>query len=308
MEPERPVRVLIVDDQVLMREGLRTLLELEAGVEVAGTAINGSDAIEQVKSCLPDVVLMDLRMPVMDGIAATTVIRGRHPDVQILVLTTFDDDESIMAALQAGAAGYVLKDTPSEQLARDIRAVHRGDGSLSPSVAQKVIARLVARDAPAAPRPAEPRIDAAGRERLSERELDVLRLAGEGLNRPRDRRPTLHNRRNREKSLLISAIQIAREGPHAGGSPGKATGTDMRGGALTAYRDHPNKPTRRSPPRPPRRVKASRARYSSVYDNLKRPGCLDAATPRRRTKAIGGAPYLHGGYSARGPVCLHSGA
>jgi DNA-binding NarL/FixJ family response regulator len=177
------IRVLVVDDQALMREGLRTLLSLEPTIDVVGTAVDGADALGKVQEIGPDVVLMDLRMPVVDGIEATRAIKARHPQVQVLVLTTFDDDESIFAALRAGASGYVLKDTPSEQLAHDIRSVYAGDSSLSPSVTSKVIAGLLEResDAHAPGSPEGPRIGIDGRERLSERELDVLRLAAQGL-------------------------------------------------------------------------------------------------------------------------------
>jgi DNA-binding NarL/FixJ family response regulator len=177
------IRVLIVDDQALMRQGLRTLLELEEGIEVVGTAASGDDAVAQAAKLRPDVILMDLRMPGMDGVTATRTIKTAHPEIHVLVLTTFDDEESIFAALEAGASGYVLKDTPSEQLARDIQAVHAGDSSLSPSVARKVVSELVDRRMAEAPLRTErkPRIDEEGRERLSERELEVLRLAAEGL-------------------------------------------------------------------------------------------------------------------------------
>jgi DNA-binding NarL/FixJ family response regulator len=178
-----PTRVLVVDDQALMREGLRTLLELDEMISVVGTAANGHEAVQRARVLEPHVVLMDIRMPGMDGIAATRALKRTHRHIQVLVLTTFDDDELIFAALQAGASGYVLKDTPSEQLARDLHAVRRGESSLSPGVARKVIAELVGREhghQESAPAPA-PRIDAEGRESLSERELDVLRLAAEGL-------------------------------------------------------------------------------------------------------------------------------
>ncbi len=199
-----PTRVLIVDDQALMREGLRTLLDLDETIRVVGTAANGREALALARELDPHVVLMDIRMPEMDGVTATVRIKEGLPHVQVLMLTTFDDDELIFAALQAGASGYVLKDTPSEQLARDLHAVRMGEASLSPSVARKVIARLTAPGpgseglppVPArpqgAPNPATPpdgasgraevsRIDAQGREALSEREVDVLRLAAEGL-------------------------------------------------------------------------------------------------------------------------------
>ncbi len=180
-----PTRVLVVDDQALMREGLCTLLELDESISVVGTAANGHEAVQRARELEPHVVLMDIRMPGMDGIAATRALKQTHGHIQVLVLTTFDDDELIFAALQAGASGYVLKDTPSEQLARDLHAVRRGESSLSPGVARKVIAELVGREhagpAPASAQPAAPRIDAEGRESLSERELDVLRLAAQGL-------------------------------------------------------------------------------------------------------------------------------
>ncbi len=194
-----PTRVLIVDDQALMREGLRTLLDLDETIRVVGTAANGREALALARELGPHVVLMDIRMPEMDGVIATVRIKEALPGVQVLMLTTFDDDELIFAALQAGASGYVLKDTPSEQLARDLHAVRMGEASLSPSVARKVIARLTAPGpgslppVPAQPsgspippdsaggRAEAPRIDAQGREALSEREVDVLRLAAEGL-------------------------------------------------------------------------------------------------------------------------------
>ena len=182
--PAEPTRVLIVDDQALMREGLRTLLELDETIQVVGTAANGHEALALARELAPHVVLMDIRMPGLDGIAATRALKATQAQVQVLMLTTFDDDELIVAALQAGASGYVLKDTPSEQLARDLHAVRAGESSLSPSVARKVIGELLARDAatPASPfAPPERRIDAAGREAMSERELAVLRLAAQGL-------------------------------------------------------------------------------------------------------------------------------
>ena len=180
-EPPDPTRVLIVDDQALMREGLRTLLELDETISVVGTAANGHDALAQAQRLCPHVVLMDIRMPGMDGIAATRALKESHPHLQVLMLTTFDDDELIFAALQAGASGYVLKDTPSEQLARDLHSVRRGESSLSPSVARKVISGFIARETAPAPALRERRIDAEGREALSERELEVLRLAAQGL-------------------------------------------------------------------------------------------------------------------------------
>jgi DNA-binding NarL/FixJ family response regulator len=182
-ERAQPPRVLIVDDQALFRQGLRTLLDLEESIEVVGTAVDGSDAVRKVEELAPDVVLMDLRMPVMDGIAATRAIKRSHPEVHVLVLTTFDDDESILGALQAGASGYVLKNTPSEDLARDIQVTSSGGSVLSPSVAGRVIAEMISGQERRSGRGAGPSdlFDDEGRERLSERELEVLALAAAGL-------------------------------------------------------------------------------------------------------------------------------
>lgn len=120
------IRVLLVDDQSLIRQGLRVLLELEPDLQVVGEAENGKTAIEMVEKLQPDVVLMDVRMPVMDGVAATREILQRFVGSKVLVLTTFDDDEYLAAALRYGAMGYLLKDTPSEELAAAIQAVHKG--------------------------------------------------------------------------------------------------------------------------------------------------------------------------------------
>src|SRR5438876_2294358 len=159
-ESPDPTRVLIVDDQALMREGLRTLLELDETISVVGTAANGHDALAQAQRLCPHVVLMDIRMPGMDGIAATRALKESHAHIPVLMPTPFDDDELIFAALQAGASGYVLKDTPSEQLARDLHSVRRGESSLSPSVARKVISGFIARETAPAPALRERRIDA----------------------------------------------------------------------------------------------------------------------------------------------------
>jgi DNA-binding NarL/FixJ family response regulator len=181
-EQGRPPRILIVDDQALFRQGLHTLLDLEESVEVVGTAVDGSDALQKVGELVPDVVLMDLRMPVMDGIAATRAIKRRYPEVYVLVLTTFDDDESIVGALEAGASGYVLKNTPSEELARDIRVTSAGGSVLTPSVAGRVIAEMVSgRERQAGRAETTDLVDEEGRERLSDRELEVLALAAAGL-------------------------------------------------------------------------------------------------------------------------------
>jgi DNA-binding NarL/FixJ family response regulator len=170
-----PVRVLIVDDQALFREALATLLEVRPEIRVVGEAANGAEALDRVAALRPDVVLMDLHMPVLDGIGATRRVRVEHPDVQVLALTTFDDDEDVFAALRAGAVGYLLKDVSSDRLVEALLAARRGESVLQPSVAAKLVARFARMtDGEAAPRP-QPLVVP-----LSERELEVLRLLAEG--------------------------------------------------------------------------------------------------------------------------------
>ncbi len=136
------IRVLLVDDQSIIRNGLKALLELEPDLQIVGNAENGQAAIQQAATLQPDVVLMDIRMPVMDGVAATRAIMEQFPQTKILMLTTFDEGADITAALQQGAIGYLLKDTPSEELARSIRAAHKGYAQLSPGILQKVVAQV----------------------------------------------------------------------------------------------------------------------------------------------------------------------
>jgi len=136
------VRVLVVDDQRLMRDGIASLLEMQDAIEVVGTASNGQEALEKAVSLRPDVILMDVRMPVMDGVVATGQVRRQLPSCRILMLTTFDDEEYIIDALRAGASGYLLKDLPAPDLARAVQAVYKGIYQLDPTVASKVIASL----------------------------------------------------------------------------------------------------------------------------------------------------------------------
>jgi DNA-binding NarL/FixJ family response regulator len=173
------VRVLLVDDQPLFREALAVLLGAREGIEVVGEAGDGADALRQVAALAPDVVLMDLRMPVLDGIEATRRLRAEHPGVRVLALTTFDGDEEVFAALRAGALGYLLKDTSGERLVEAVLAAARGQSVLEPSVAAKVVARFA--DLPD-DGPAPPRVPAAGRLAvpLSARELEVLQHLAEG--------------------------------------------------------------------------------------------------------------------------------
>src|SRR5262249_42132462 len=126
------IRILIVDDQALVRQGLASLLSLEADFQIVGEAGNGDQAVSMAESLEPDMVLMDIRMPGRDGVAATRIIHEKMPATKILVLTTFDDDEYIVQAMHAGAAGYLLKDTPTDQLASTIRALHAGSTLLGP--------------------------------------------------------------------------------------------------------------------------------------------------------------------------------
>jgi DNA-binding NarL/FixJ family response regulator len=159
----------------LFREALATLLEVRPEIRVVGEAANGAEALDRVAALRPDVVLMDLHMPVLDGIGATRRVRVEHPDVQVLALTTFDDDEDVFAALRAGAVGYLLKDVSSDRLVEALLAARRGESVLQPSVAAKLVARFARMtDGEAAPRP-QPLVVP-----LSERELEVLRLLAEG--------------------------------------------------------------------------------------------------------------------------------
>ncbi|MTJ51106.1 response regulator transcription factor [Dolichospermum sp. UHCC 0259] len=138
------ITVLLVDDQSLIRQGLRALLELEIDIEIVGEAENGQTAINLVKKLQPNVILMDIRMPIMDGVAATKEINQHFPHSKILILTTFDDDEYVKAGLQNGAMGYLLKDTPSEELAVAIRAVDKGYSQLGPGIVKKLITQFPA--------------------------------------------------------------------------------------------------------------------------------------------------------------------
>lgn len=132
------IRVLLVDDQLIIRQGLKSLLEVKEDLEVVGDGEHGQQAIELVASLHPDVVLMDVRMPVMDGLAATRLICQQFPEVKVLMLTTFDNDEYVHRAMQFGAKGYLLKDTHSEELAQAIRAVHKGYTHMGPGLFEKV--------------------------------------------------------------------------------------------------------------------------------------------------------------------------
>ena len=171
---EDPIRLLIVDDHPVVRDGLCGMFTGDPRFEVVGEAGDGAEAVAMAEALRPDVVLMDLHMPVLDGIAATRRLRVEQPGVRVLALTTFDDDEDVFEALRAGALGYLLKDVSSDRLVEALLAAARGESVLQPSVAAKVVARLAQLDAAPRSRP-QPLVVP-----LSDRELDVLRLLADG--------------------------------------------------------------------------------------------------------------------------------
>lgn len=175
MAEKNPIRLLLVDDQRLLREGMRILLELEPDLKVVGEAANGVEALTQYGSLRPDVVLMDVKMPDLDGVAATRQLLIDHPEAKVVILTTFDDDEYVFEGIRAGALGYLLKALSGEELADAIRTVAAGGALIEPSVARKVMAEFARTSRPSA-QTAEKLI-----EPLSEREIDVLRLLANGL-------------------------------------------------------------------------------------------------------------------------------
>ena len=167
------IRVLVVDDQELVRAGLRGILRTEFGFDVVGECANGGEAIAAAESLAPDVVLMDVRMPLVDGVQATRELRRREGSPPVLALTTFDDDEVLAGVLRAGAAGFVLKDVPAEDLHRAVRVVAGGGAWLDPAVTGRVLATYRSAPPPRAGR--DPALDA-----LTSREREVLALIGQG--------------------------------------------------------------------------------------------------------------------------------
>lgn len=177
-ESERkPARVVVADDQTVVREGIGLLLGLLPGIEVVGAAGDGEEAVALVAGLAPDVVLMDLRMPRCDGVEATRRIRAEHPGTQVVVLTTYADDESLFPALAAGARGYLTKDADGDEIVRAVHSVLSGDAGLSPGIQRRLLERL----AEAEPRPAAPSGPPDG---LTARETEVLLLIAEGLSNP----------------------------------------------------------------------------------------------------------------------------
>jgi two-component system, NarL family, response regulator LiaR len=163
------IRVLLVDDHRVVREGLRAFLELQEGIEVAGEAADGKEAIEAATRLRPDVILMDLVMPKLDGVAAMRSLRERVPDARVIVLTSFLDDDKLLPALRSGAAGYLLKNTEPQELARAVRAAHAGEALLDPVVAARLVETLAADG------------DEDPLDRLTPREREVLVLIGRGF-------------------------------------------------------------------------------------------------------------------------------
>ena len=168
------IPILIVDDQALFREGLHTLLSVQPDFEVVGEAANGEEAIRLAVQYQPTVVLMDLRMPVMDGVTATRRLKATLPNCKVLVLTTFDDDENVFEGLRAGAVGYLLKDVSSDKLFEAVRATARGEYFLTPSITAKVLAEFSRIS-----RPSTPALDSPV-ESLSGREIEILKLVAMG--------------------------------------------------------------------------------------------------------------------------------
>ncbi len=168
-----PIRILLVDDQYLIREGIASLLELEEAVEVVGMASNGKEAIEKALELKPNIVLMDVRMPEMNGVEATAKIRQALPACQVIMLTTFDDEEFIVQSLLAGACGYLMKDIPPKDLAQAIKLAHAGVFQLAPEVAGKLVGSLKDKQTIVSPKP---EIHTP----LTARELEVLKLLAKG--------------------------------------------------------------------------------------------------------------------------------
>jgi DNA-binding NarL/FixJ family response regulator len=169
------VRVLVADDQQLIRDGIASLLAIQPGITVVGVAVNGRDAVVKAAELSPDVILMDVRMPELDGVAAVAAVRQRMPGCRVVMLTTFDDEDYVVRALRAGADGYLLKDLPASELATAVRLAHAGVAQFD-SAATERLATALARPSPRPPAPAAPEPPGL----LTDREIAVLRLLAEG--------------------------------------------------------------------------------------------------------------------------------
>jgi NarL family two-component system response regulator LiaR len=167
------IRVLLADDHVLVRQGTRELLEREEDMEVVAEAGDGEEAVHLATMHRPDIAIMDISMPKLNGIEATKQIKALHPATAVLVLTAYDDDQYVFALLEAGAAGYLLKDVQASELVKAVRSVHQGESVLHPAIARKVINRFA--------QPTDRRTEEGVFEQLTEREMEVLRLAAKGM-------------------------------------------------------------------------------------------------------------------------------
>jgi DNA-binding NarL/FixJ family response regulator len=166
------IKVLVCEDQTLVRQGLVTILSMESGISIVGEAVDGYEALEKVGNLSPDVVLMDVRMPLMDGVEATRAISTKYPNVRVIILTTYDYEEYVLEGVKAGAVAYVLKDTAAPDLVRTIQRVHRGERFIQPAVANKILFELAK---------APEREPDAGIEPLSEREIDIISRLAQGM-------------------------------------------------------------------------------------------------------------------------------
>ena len=214
------IRLLLADDHPVVRDGLRGMLASEADFEVVGEAASGTEAVALTGRERPDVVLMDLQMPEMDGATATAEITARFPATRVLVLTTYDTDADILRAVEAGATGYLLKDTPRERLFPAIRAAARGETVLAPTVATRLVSRMR--------RPAE--------EALTSREVEVLELVARGSSNADDRRRPVHQRGHGQDPPAAHLRQAG------GGRPHRRRG---RGPGARHHRPAPPRPLRR---------------------------------------------------------------
>ena len=205
-----PIRILIVDDHTMVRDGLNTMLSRQRDFVVVGEATNGREATELAQDMDPDVILMDLRMPEVSGVEAMRIIGSRDPHVRFIVLTTFDTDEYIFDAIEAGATGYLLKDTSREELFNAVRAVHRGESQIEPGVAAKVLSRFqeLSRQGPE-----------HNREGLSEREIEVLQLIAARLGQQADCGRASYQRKHRQDPRRQYLPQAQREPQDRSGHP-----------------------------------------------------------------------------------------
>ena len=176
MTQDKKIRVMIVDDHQVVRQGLRTFLELQPDLVVVGEAGNGQEAVEMARQLQPDIVLMDLVMPVLDGIAATRQVKALGGQTQVIALTSFTEDDKVIPAIQAGASSYLLKDVSPKELVEAIRATQRGEARLHPNITRKLMAQVAAQttSSPAVTSAAAPLQD------LTSRELDIVRLVAQG--------------------------------------------------------------------------------------------------------------------------------